>query len=180
MQSKGVRKTNSEKSLFKSEYRSLPKINLLTVDTQQTINNSFDLSQDLKKTQDLIDTFGLLRLSPSPCISPSSSCNKYKSAKINFSDLMGERNVKKIVSKKKLFPIKRNLKKKAFIDQLKEKRSLFRPTTPNIMDQNTNLRLRLDDMRQHVRSKERMRTAAVSLSPTPHQRRNRVVTVILC
>ena len=92
---------------------------------------------------------------------------------------MGERNCRKVLSSKKLIPIKTKLKKKMFVDSLKQKRSLYRPTTPNVMDQNTQLRLRLDGMRDQVRRQERRSTGNSILSPSPNSRRPRVVTLVL-
>lgn len=179
MLTKHQKSSNPESTLFKSTSKDLPKINLLSVDLPKAVHSSFDLSQDLKRTHEIIDTFGLLSLSSSPCLSPMPSSSKYRTSKICFSDVMGERNCRKVLSSKKLFPIKTKLKKKMFVDNLKQKRSLFRPTTPNVMDQNTQLRLKLDGMREQVRKQERRSTANTSLSSSPNSRRPRMVTLIL-
>ena len=170
---------NPENTLFKSSSKTLPKINLLSVEMPKEVHSSFDISQDLKKANDLIDTFGFLNLSPSPCLSPMTSTSKFRTSKICFSDIMGEKNCRKILSSKQLIPIKTKLKKRIFVDNLREKRSLFRPTTPNVMDQNTQLRLKLNDKSDIVRRPARRSTGMASLSPSPQSRRQRMVTLIL-
>lgn len=168
-----------ENILFKSSSKNLPKINLLSVEVPKTVHSSFEISQDLKKANDLIDTFGFLNLSPSPCLSPMSSESKFRTSKICFSDIMGEKNCRKILSSKQLLPIKTKLKKKIFLDNIREKRSLYRPTTPNVMDQNTQLRLKLNDRSDMVRKPTRHSTGNTRLSPSPQSRRHRMVTLIL-
>lgn len=102
--------------------------------------SSSQSSIKLKENPYIIDC-GLLKSTNShPLISdPNSLTSSYN--KICMADFLGEQNSLIIEHRQKLFPLKVQVKRKAFFDDIHEKRNLKRPTTPYMMDQNLKLRM---------------------------------------
>lgn len=133
-------KTGSKKVLFASTMnKALPSINI------QAANPIFDRKSLLssKRGKEIVENLGFLNISLSPC-----SRSKYRSSSISMTDIMGESNCQKILKNQKLRSIKKKLENKIMIEETKMKRSLFKPDTPNNMDQNMMLRIKLQEMKK--------------------------------
>lgn len=133
----------SKKVLFSNtKNKDLPTINI------QAANPIFDTKYLLssKRGKEIVENLGFLSISLSPC-----SRSKYRSSKISMTDLMGKTNCEKILTNQKLRSIKKKLENEIMIEENKMKRSLFKPGTPNNMDRNMMLRIKLEEMKKGKR-----------------------------
>lgn len=87
---------------------------------------------------------GLLKSSKSQPILKDPNSLSCSYMKICMADFLGEHNSSIIEHTQKLFPLKIKAKKKIFIEDIKEKRDLRRPTTPYNMDRNLKLRMMME------------------------------------
>lgn len=108
---------------------------------------------NLKNNPFLFD-YGLMKSSKSqPMLKdPNSLSGSYM--KICMADFLGEHNSSIIEHMQKLYPLKIKAKRKIFIEDIKEKRDLRRPTTPALMDRNLKLRVMIE---QRNKSNENLR-----------------------
>lgn len=151
--------------IFKFEDENLPKIQLTQPTINNELSNSFiEYTRKQSRTQKVIDSYGLLTVSQSPCLNSSSVSIRKIGSKICIADFLGEKNSKQLISAKKLLPLKQKLNRKIYLKEVKEKSCLNRPTTPNIMDQNTKLRLFLEKSRRGDNIKVKKRRGSKSLN----------------
>ncbi|OMJ71845.1 hypothetical protein SteCoe_29855 [Stentor coeruleus] len=154
--------------IFHNKDQNFPTIQLLQPSISSELSNSFiKFSEQQTRNQKVIDNYGLLNVCHSPCLNSSPITIRNSGSKICMADFLGEKNAKQLISAKKLLPLRRNLKKKIFLKEVQEKSSLFRPTTPVIMDQNIKLRLALDKSKRKPESRIRRRRGTKSLSYAP-------------
>ena len=152
---------NHKSKIFNSENREFPHITLtpplFKLDLSSSCNHSpCNNSNDL----DFLEDFGLLQVSQSPT---SSKFSRF--SKITLVDFMGEKNTEKIIEAKKLRPLRRDQKKKNFLRKIVGQVDLHKPTSPNVMDENTKLRLFLQKSRRDELNKTNKRKNSLSLSP---------------
>jgi hypothetical protein len=104
-------------------------------------------SQDYDTMQgdlELVKDFGLMKVSKSNSIlrNPQSISSKYLN--ICMSDFWGDKDSQIIEKQKRLSVIKRKLQHSAFIEEIKDKKNLRRPSLPHTMDENLKLRLAIE------------------------------------
>ena len=135
--------------LFKSESPQIPKIciSLPKINTKRT--NSFCSNSETNSSGlNLIKDFGLLELSNSYHSSSSLLLPIVPKSRINMSDFFGVRNSQKLLSLKKVLPLKGKIKKQQFIEKIKAESDLHKPCSSKRMDDNTKLRLELEKSRR--------------------------------
>ena len=120
---------------------------------KSTSSSTLTNKTNLKNNPFLFDC-GLMKSSKSqPMLKdPTSLSGSYM--KICMADFLGEHNSSIIEHMQKLYPLKIKAKRKIFIEDIKEKKDLRRPTTPSLMDRNLKLRVMIE---QRNRSNENLK-----------------------
>jgi hypothetical protein len=118
-----------------------PPIRSKSTTKKPNTRKSISQSSFHPKNYPLITDCGLLKSTNShPLLSdPNSLTSTY--TKICMADFLGEHNTSFIEHKKILFPVRMQVKRKVFCEEIHEKRNLRRPTTPHMMDQHLKLRM---------------------------------------
>ena len=141
-------------AIYISESKEIPNITLIAPATPKSLVTppNYLPSENASKLR-VFEDYGLLEVCQSP-----NSVKVNRKSKISISDFIGEKNTKKLIEANNLRPLQRDIKKQYFIKKTLAKADLHRPSTPNIMDENTRLRLflqksRRDDLNKTLKKK---------------------------
>lgn len=181
-----MKSRNSKPRSFTTKYSiedhspDLPKINVISPVNLDACAMTYNPINEMHSTrfEEIVDNLGLLSASFSPTyssLSPTPCRNRV--SRINLSDIMGRRNCQKFSNFKKLFPIKKKLQKKEFINGIKNKFSLLRPDNPVIMDRNTQLRMKMEDDKAYLKEKL-LKSSQKRLPASPSGTKRKRVIVI--
>lgn len=151
---------NTENLLFqRNSIKALPSISL-QVPCLNIEHKNFSLTP--KKCKKIIENFGFLNTSFIPGIR-----SKFRTSKISMTDIMGDKNCKELLVNKNLSSLKKKLEEKVMIEQIRLKRSLYKPGTPCEMDRNMMLRISLQEMKKRKK-------ASISGSTSPYRSTKRL------
>lgn len=150
-------------TIYSSKSKHIPNISLIS---PELLAVSSESSLKLDEQINYIRDFGLIKIDKEPC--PVLSCGnnpRNYNTRICIGDFLGSRKSQKIIRIKRLQPLKREIKKRIFLQETMERSDLFRPASPNMMDQNVKLRMALSKSRRDIRVREKKRKTCYSLSP---------------